>query len=334
MDWFRSHHGAPIDPKWQLIARRAGVPTCAVVAFFWQLLDYASQHSDRGSIDGFDTEVAAFYLGLEDFETENILCALVEKCVVVEKRLANWDKRQPRRERDDDSADRVRTLRARQKTAQAEPFPSTNPSTQSAKASISQSVVTENVTPDEATHEPCNATTNHVTPCNATKRLDKTRLDKIRLDKRQTTDRPAECVSQGSLESPEASVVGSSSVESVKEKVSGLKGLAYLQAVTQENPSWTAFLSHAFLAANEQSVAKSGKPIRNPLRWKTQVLANWLDGDGTPEEESEKPAATPKPKLVSTLSGDPEFQRWKTNRDKNSPPAPTAASTETSGQER
>lgn len=41
MDWFRSHHGAPTDPKWQVIARRAKVTPAEVVALFWLLLDYA-----------------------------------------------------------------------------------------------------------------------------------------------------------------------------------------------------------------------------------------------------------------------------------------------------
>ena len=50
MDWFRSWHGAPTDAKWLLIARKSGTTPGQVSAVFWALLDYASQHADRGSV--------------------------------------------------------------------------------------------------------------------------------------------------------------------------------------------------------------------------------------------------------------------------------------------
>jgi hypothetical protein len=160
MDWFRSHHGAPSDPKWQLIARKANVPTCAVVSLFWMLLDHASQHSDRGCIDGFDTEVAAMYLGLDDDQVEAIMQALQSKEIIVQGRLANWEKRQPKREREDDcSTERVQKHRAQKREA----------------ASINETpTLTADtiVTPD----------TTNVTPCNAMKRTGTPREDKIRED--------------------------------------------------------------------------------------------------------------------------------------------------------
>ena len=39
--WFRSHHGAPLDPKWILIARKAGVRPVDVAGIsgpYWIML--------------------------------------------------------------------------------------------------------------------------------------------------------------------------------------------------------------------------------------------------------------------------------------------------------
>lgn len=165
MDWFRSHHGAPSDPKWQLIARKAGVPTCAVVSLFWMLLDHASQHSDRGSIDGFDTEVAAMYLGLDDSQAEAIMEALRTKEIIVDGRLANWEKRQPRREREDDySTERVQRHRARQHGT----------------AATNETPVPKNETPLPSADPIVTPITTSETPCNATKRTGTPREDKRR----------------------------------------------------------------------------------------------------------------------------------------------------------
>lgn len=118
MNWFRSHHGAPTDPKWSLIAHKAGAPTVHVVALFWSLLDYASQHEERGSIAGFDTEVAAMYLQIDEAHVVAILQAMRDKGVLTGERITNWHKRQPKREREDDnSTERVRAYRERQRQA-------------------------------------------------------------------------------------------------------------------------------------------------------------------------------------------------------------------------
>lgn len=98
MDWFRSHHGAPTDPKWLLIAKRANVRPIHVIGTWWALLDYASQHSDRGSIDGFDTETFALFAGLEDEHVSRIVTTLCDKGMIAGNRIAQWAKRQPKRE--------------------------------------------------------------------------------------------------------------------------------------------------------------------------------------------------------------------------------------------
>lgn len=115
-DWFRSWHGAPTDPKWRTVARRAGVRPGDVAAVAWVLFDRASQAPDRGSIAGYDAEVIADALGYEPDEVQAIISAMEGKGVIVNGRLAAWDKYQPKREREqDDSADRVREHRAKKR---------------------------------------------------------------------------------------------------------------------------------------------------------------------------------------------------------------------------
>lgn len=112
MDWFRSHHGAPTDPKWLLIAKRANVRPIHVIGTWWALLDYASQHSERGSIDGFDTETFALFAGLDDEHVSRIVTSLRDKGLIVGDQIAQWGKRQPKRE-DETAGARKRRERAK-----------------------------------------------------------------------------------------------------------------------------------------------------------------------------------------------------------------------------
>ena len=107
--WFRSWHGAPTDTKWLLIARRAGVAPGIVSAVAWALLDYASQHVDRGCVDGFDVETYAAFSGFEEADIQAVIHAMTAKQMIVSGRLASWEKRQP--EREDNSTERVRRYR-------------------------------------------------------------------------------------------------------------------------------------------------------------------------------------------------------------------------------
>ncbi|SCM71639.1 hypothetical protein KL86PLE_100295 [uncultured Pleomorphomonas sp.] len=113
-DWFRSWHGAPADPKWRTIAKRAKVPTSLVVSVAWSLLDRASQADERGSIIGADIESLADFLDAEPSDVEAVIKAMHEKGVLDDQRFAAWEKRQPKRE-DTGSTDRVRQFRERQK---------------------------------------------------------------------------------------------------------------------------------------------------------------------------------------------------------------------------
>lgn len=112
-DWFRSWHGAPTDPKWLGIAKRAGVAPGIAVAVAWALMDRASQAEKRGAIDGYDPDGLACFFGCEPEQVEAIVAAMVDKGMIVDDRFTNWDKRQPKRE--DDSTKRVQAYRERQK---------------------------------------------------------------------------------------------------------------------------------------------------------------------------------------------------------------------------
>lgn len=109
MAWFRSWHGAPTDHKWAVIAARSGAKVGVVSAVAWALLGYASQHAERGTVDGFDTETYSVYSGFPEAEIEAIIKAMTDKGIITNGRLANWEKRQPKRE--DDSTERVRNYR-------------------------------------------------------------------------------------------------------------------------------------------------------------------------------------------------------------------------------
>lgn len=134
MEWFRSHHGAPTDPKWLVIAAKAGTRPGVVAAIWWALMDRASQSSPRGSINGFDAEAVAAFYGFPEAEVHAVLAALEAKGLIADGALVKWSERQPRREREDNSAERVRRLRERQRQP--------------------RNAVSEDVTPSNATKRP------------------------------------------------------------------------------------------------------------------------------------------------------------------------------------
>ncbi len=111
-DWFRSWHGAPMDPKWILIARKADVTPAVASAIAWALFDHASQATPRGNVSGFDCEVYAAWGGLETEAVEAVVAAMRTRGMILDdSSLASWSKRQP--EREDGSAERTKAWRER-----------------------------------------------------------------------------------------------------------------------------------------------------------------------------------------------------------------------------
>ncbi len=112
-DWFRSWHGAPTDPKWVLIARKAGTTPAVASAIAWALFDCASQASPRGNVQSFDCEVYAAWGGLDDETVVAVVEAMTARGMIVDGALSAWSKRQPARE--DGSAERAKEWRERKK---------------------------------------------------------------------------------------------------------------------------------------------------------------------------------------------------------------------------
>ncbi len=104
MDWFRWWHGTVTDPKFQWVSRRCGQPLANVVAVWACLLECASTATQgnadatRGNVASFDCNVIDVLLGLDDGAVQKILDAMTEKNLIVDKFIAGWDGRQPKRE--------------------------------------------------------------------------------------------------------------------------------------------------------------------------------------------------------------------------------------------
>lgn len=115
IDWLRWHHGSVNDPKFQLVARRAGASVAEVIAVWATLLEAASQAEDRGHPGDLDFEAMDCGLGLRDGACEGIYRCMKDRDLIGEDgRLSAWDKRQPKRE-DRTAADRKRRQREREK---------------------------------------------------------------------------------------------------------------------------------------------------------------------------------------------------------------------------
>ena len=117
MDWFRWHHGSVTDPKFALIARKAGASVPDVLAVWAYILETASQSVERGDFGAIDCEALDCVFGFPSTETrtEDILKAMQARALVDGTRVAAWEKRQPKREREDaTNADRQATFKAKQ----------------------------------------------------------------------------------------------------------------------------------------------------------------------------------------------------------------------------
>lgn len=145
-DWLRLWHDMPTDPKWRVIARRSGKPLPCVIALYTLMLTTASAADDRGSIASLTDEDAAAALDIDEEDVAAIRSAMAGR-VIDGDRLTGWERRQPKREREnDDSSQRVKRHR-------------------DAKA---------------------NAVTGNVTPCNTMQRQETPREEKKREDKNKT----------------------------------------------------------------------------------------------------------------------------------------------------
>ena len=146
IDWFRWHHGSVTDPKFQLVARKAGARLSDVLAIWAYVLEHASAADVRGKFGDLDTEAIDCLFGFEDGLTASVLEQMGVRGLVCDGEVLSWTKRQPKREREDDSStNRVKAFRER-----------------------------------ASQQSPSNADENQAEPCNATKRQETPRVEERR----------------------------------------------------------------------------------------------------------------------------------------------------------
>lgn len=162
IQWFRWHHGSVTDPKFKLVAHKSKQTLATVIAVWAFVLEQASASDDRGHFGDIDCESLDCLLGLDDGATAAILQSMQGRGLVEDGVVCAWDKRQPKRERiDENSSERSRAFRDRQRHA----TPESNDATPNS---------------DDAT------------PRNATQRRKTPRVEKSREDKKKNTPLPPE----------------------------------------------------------------------------------------------------------------------------------------------
>jgi hypothetical protein len=117
MDWFRWHHGSVTDPKFQLVAKKAGVKPADVLALWACLLEEASQAEDRGNPGQIDFDALDCLLGFDEGAARRIYDLMGKRGLFAKDgRVEAWERRQPKREREDDkSTVRVQAFRERKR---------------------------------------------------------------------------------------------------------------------------------------------------------------------------------------------------------------------------
>lgn len=113
IEWFRWHHGSVTDPKFKLVAHKAGVSLPDVLAVWAFVLEKASASEDRGSTGALDAASIDCLFGFEDGTTASIFAHMAARKLLVDGSVIAWEQHQPKRERtDDNSSERVRAHRA------------------------------------------------------------------------------------------------------------------------------------------------------------------------------------------------------------------------------
>lgn len=118
MDWFRWHHGSVTDPKFQLVARKAGASLPDVLAVWAFILEKASASENRGCFGCVDAEALDVLFNFPGTETRtaDVLRVFDERGLTQDGRVVRWEERQPKREREgDNSTARVQAHRAKQR---------------------------------------------------------------------------------------------------------------------------------------------------------------------------------------------------------------------------
>jgi hypothetical protein len=117
-EFFRCWHQTAVDQRWVLVGRTVGIEPGMVAAIVWALMDFASRQKQRGTVDGFDADAYAAFAGVQTPKVVAVIAALTAKGIIRDGRFVPEFWRQPIRE--DNSADRARAWRERQRTQHAD----------------------------------------------------------------------------------------------------------------------------------------------------------------------------------------------------------------------
>lgn len=117
-DWVRLWHDMPTDPKWRVIAKKAGASISEVIAIFnFVIVNASANASERGRTHNLFADDVAAALDIDEDRVDAVFTAMQGKVMDNDGRLSGWQKRQPKRE--DNSADRARAWRDERKRTQA-----------------------------------------------------------------------------------------------------------------------------------------------------------------------------------------------------------------------
>ena len=145
--WLRWHHGTATDPKWRVVAARAGkalsrTVTVGHVLSVWALmLECASQSRPRGELVGWVDEDAAAALGYDEAEVSAIRDAMQGKTLDGDH-LTGWERRQPKAE-DATAAERKRAQRERERSQVGASQSGDNDNSHGASRSVTTETETE-----------------------------------------------------------------------------------------------------------------------------------------------------------------------------------------------
>lgn len=113
IEWFRHKHGLSTDPKLRFIGTVCNVSVTVVVTLWCYMLEKASANrSNRGKLDTFDIDEAAFFFDLNRTDIERIIAEMHKRHMIDDDGVTHWDDHQfPA----DHSTDRVKRFRERQR---------------------------------------------------------------------------------------------------------------------------------------------------------------------------------------------------------------------------
>ena len=248
-EWFRSKHGAPFDPKWGLIAKKAKTSRAVVVSIAWCLMDIASQATERGDVSGADPEELAVALDISEDEVLAVIEAMHHKDRFIDQngRIPSWGRHQPKWE-GESSTDRVRKHREEKKKA------------------LTHGNITEN-----------GETLKHVSSVSETSET----VKHCRTEKRRTESSPLPPLGDDAAKND--------SVDEIRKSVWKRQGLSDEQVATKlasassegvsQVVTWlkSGLGANRILAAIDRGYAEAREPIRRPWVYLAEVMKTEIE---------------------------------------------------------